>query len=155
MSTPDVELGGTDTADVLRISGDVVAVVMDHARSCLPEECCGLLLSDGQTVRLAWPARNELASTNRYRVDPRDYVAAARHGRKRGLDVVGAYHSHPVSRAWPSATDVAEAAGEEFVYVIVGRVALPPHKRELRAFRYRQGNFVELAVVTETQELMP
>ena len=139
-------------AEVLRVTADVVAVVLEHATVTLPDECCGLLLSDGETVRLAWPARNELASPTRYRIDPRDYVAAAAHGRRRGLDVVGAYHSHPGAPAVPSFTDLAESAGDEFVYLIVGPAAGPPAAREVRAYRYREGNFVELPLVTDAQE---
>jgi proteasome lid subunit RPN8/RPN11 len=131
----------------LRLSRDVADVVLEHARGCLPEECCGLLLGEGMSVTHAWPARNELSSATRYRVDPRDFVAAVRYGRERGLDVIGAYHSHPTSQARPSLTDVAESVGEEFVYLIAGPIA--SGSPELRAFRFAGGNFLELPLVTQ------
>ena len=133
---------------VVRFVPAVLEVVVEHARSLLPEECCGLLLGDDASIQLAWPARNELASPTRYRVDPRDYIAASRYGRKHGFDVVGAYHSHPRTPALPSPTDVAESAGEHFLYLIVGQVALWPdgpenpgvllRRRELRGAGHRQ-----------------
>jgi proteasome lid subunit RPN8/RPN11 len=132
----------------------VLDVVVEHARSLAPEECCGLLLGDARSVQLAWPARNELASQTRYRVDPRDYLAACRYGRKHGFDVIGAYHSHPRTAALPSETDLAESAGEHFVYLIVGQVVLWPDAPEIRAFRFGEGNFDELRIVRKPQELV-
>jgi proteasome lid subunit RPN8/RPN11 len=142
-------------AVAVRIAPAVLDVVIEHARTLVPDECCGLLLGDERCVRLAWPARNELASPTRYRVDPRDYLAACHYGRKHGLDVIGAYHSHPRTPARPSATDLAESAGERFVYLIVGQVAAWPDAPEIRAFRFGEGNFEELAIVRERQEFDP
>jgi proteasome lid subunit RPN8/RPN11 len=138
----------------VRVPDAVVEVILDHARGCVPHECCGLLLGAGTTVQKAWPARNELASETRYRVDPRDYVAAAGYGRRHGLDVIGAYHSHPTSPAQPSPTDIAESAGASFIYLIAGRVSLPGEP-EVRAFRLADGNFTELPIVVDTQENQP
>ena len=132
---------------------EVSEVILEHARGCLPDECCGLLLGRDLRVTHAWPARNEAASPTRYRVDPRDYLAAMRFGRARGLDVVGAYHSHPTSTALPSRTDTAESAGAEFLYVIAGPIAAA--STEIRAFRFIDGNFLELTVVTHAQENTP
>ncbi len=134
---------------------EVADVILEHARGCLPNECCGLLLGDALRVSHAWPARNELASPTRYRVDPRDYVAALGFARPRGLDVVGAYHSHPTSRALPSRTDTGESAGDAFLYVIAGPIHPAAGPPEIRAFRYVGGNFVELPVVRHAQEKLP
>jgi proteasome lid subunit RPN8/RPN11 len=69
-------------------------------------------------------ARNLEARATRYLIDPEDHFAAIRSARADGLEVVGAYHSHPSSAPLPSATDVAEAdSGSDFVYVIVSPVS--------------------------------
>lgn len=146
--------GAAGAALAIGFGSAVLEMVLDHARTSLPDECCGLLLGRPDHVSLAWPARNELASPTRYRVDPRDYLAAARHARARGLDVVGAYHSHPVGPAVPSHTDLAESAGEHFIYLIAGKVA-GGSGRELRAFWFGDGNFRELLIVAVPQELQP
>jgi proteasome lid subunit RPN8/RPN11 len=154
MSREDVPPTRQGAHATLRISREVVAAILDHARRCLPEECCGLLLGHGTVVLEAWPARNEFASPARYRVDPRDYVAAASYGRRHGLDVVGAYHSHPVSQAVPSPADLAESAGEAFIYVIAGPIGPSADAAEVRAYRFAGGNFAELPLVTDTQEAL-
>jgi len=77
----------------------------------------------------------------RFLVDPRDHIEARRDARAAGLDVCGFYHSHPKGGAEPSPTDIAEAAYEGALYVIVGLAADPPH---VRLFRLADGRFVDL-----------
>ena len=79
----------------------------------------------------------------RYLIDPRDHLRAIREARARGLQVIGAYHSHPRSAAVPSATDAAEGFGD-FVFVIAGLAAEPP---ELTAWRWADGNFAAVPLV--------
>ena len=63
------------------------------------------------TVLDATPVANVAAEPRRhYRIDPREHLRRFVHdARRRSLDVIGAYHSHPRSAAVPSATDAAEA----------------------------------------------
>ena len=52
---------------------------------------------------------------------------------------MGAYHSHPRSAAVPSATDLAEAHYEEFMYDIVSLAGDEP---DARIYRLDGGRFV-------------
>ncbi len=78
-----------------------------HARESFPDEACGVVgLAGSRVVRLL-PARNAAASPQiRFTFDEDGYrkVIELEH---EGLEV-GIYHSHPVSPAYPSATDRAE-----------------------------------------------
>jgi len=89
-------------------------------------------------------AANELASPTCYRIAPADHFAAIRTARARGLDVVGAYHSHPGSPAVPSATDLADAQ-PDLLYVIIGADATAG--LDLRGWRLVDGNFREIPLV--------
>ena len=60
-------------------------------------------------------------------------------------DVIGAYHSHPRSPAWPSPTDVAECFSAHFLYVIVSLAGAAP---VARAFQIDDGSIRELTIVT-------
>ena len=115
-----------------------------------PQECCGLLIGRGTTVAALHPARNELQSPTRYRIDPRDHFAAMRLARSQGFVVIGAYHSHPASEPRPSPTDRAEA-WPDFVYVIVSP-APAFSGRPVRAWRLVEGNFMECRLVTPEEE---
>jgi proteasome lid subunit RPN8/RPN11 len=131
---------------VIHLSDDAWTGIVAHAQADAPLECCGLLVGRGDTVVRAVPARNLDASRVRYTLDPRAYLAAARDARTAGLDVVGAYHSHPGAAPVPSATDLAEGVDAPFVYLIAGPVdgrRVP----ELRAWERRAGAFAELVLL--------
>lgn len=92
-----------------------------------PAEGCGLLLgirSNGgaPAVHRALPARNDRtrdgAARNRYLIGPEDFLAAERNASAAGLEIVGAYHSHPDAPPWPSAYD-REHAWPWLTYLIV------------------------------------
>jgi proteasome lid subunit RPN8/RPN11 len=131
-------------APVLIRSG-VVSEALAHARDEAPRECCGLLLGAAGRVERAYRARNALHSTTRYLVNPEDHFAALRAARADGLEVVGAYHSHPASPAEPSPRDHAEASYPGFLYLIVGNVtAASP---DIRAYSFESGNFRAVEIV--------
>ena len=50
----------------------------------------------------------------------------------RGLEIVGVYHSHTHTEAWPSPTDVRQAVDPSWLYVIV---SLKDGDPVLRGFR--------------------
>jgi proteasome lid subunit RPN8/RPN11 len=129
--------------------------IVAHARAARPAECCGLLVGANGRIDEAIPARNvadllrsaNLATT--YVIDPGDHVTARREARRRGLAVVGFYHSHPASRAWPSPTDIAEASYEDALYVIV---SLQHDLVDVRGFRIAKGRVVEVSLETELEQ---
>lgn len=78
--------------------GDLEAILR-HARESHPFEACGLLLgrrvgSDG-IVEEARPAKNLMKSPFEYRIDPEDLLRAFEEAERRGLEIIGSYHSHP------------------------------------------------------------
>ena len=80
----------------------------------------GRALERRTEVRRVVEARNlEPSPGDRYRLDPRDFIAADDDARRDGLDVVGIWHSHPDCPARPSRTDL-ESAWEGYSYLIVG-----------------------------------
>jgi proteasome lid subunit RPN8/RPN11 len=124
----------------VKIAGIVLDAIEEHARDAAPDECCGLLLGSAELIMLAIPTRNVAAdSRRRYEIDAVDHFKGIRRARRLGLDVVGAYHSHPRSAPVPSETD-RQQAFEEFLFVISG----PPG---IRGWRLQSGNFVEVTLV--------
>jgi len=127
------------------ISRHVITDMLTHARDDAPRECCGLLIGKGGSVVRSVRARNLDTKATRYLIDPEDHFAAIRAARAEGLDVVGAYHSHPSSAAIPSPTDIAEAnSGSDFLYVIVSLV-----NEDVRAYRIDSGVCKPLALSPE------
>src|ERR1700760_611966 len=95
-----------------------------HGEETYPNECCGIMLgtSDDNTLTVASLIRAGNTRTdsahNRYHIAPQELIAAQRTGRKKGLDIVGFYHSHPDHPAQWSPTDFAEAHWFGCAYVI-------------------------------------
>ena len=119
----------------MRIPATVIADIIAHAREDAPRECCGLLIGKPGAIARCVRAKNLDATATRYLIDPEDHFAAIRAARAEGLEVIGAYHSHPSSAPVPSPTDMAEAnSGSDFVYVIVSLL-----NDDVRAYRIDAG----------------
>jgi len=129
----------------LRIAECGLRTIIEHAREAAPAECCGLLLGRGDEIVEAVRTRNIAAQPTRFLIDPKDHIDGRREARRRGLEVVGFYHSHPHSPAEPSATDRAEAAYADHVYLIVSLASDPP---AVSAFTLEGGNFRARPLVT-------
>ncbi len=124
----------------MQIAASALSDILHHARETAPRECCGLLVGSGDSVVRTVRAANLDAAPTRYSIDPADHFRAIRGARADGLEVVGAYHSHPASAAIPSATDIAEAtSGADFVYLIVSLV-----DEDVRAYRIDKGTAVRI-----------
>jgi proteasome lid subunit RPN8/RPN11 len=104
---------------MIRVSQGVYEAMIVHAQDDRPFEACGVLAGSGGTVTGLHRARNVADLYGiRYEVDPRDFLKINQAIDDDDLDLVGIYHSHPFTRAYPSATDLAQA-WEGLVYVIV------------------------------------
>jgi proteasome lid subunit RPN8/RPN11 len=109
-----------------------------HARSELPNEACGIFggTLEGE-LRTFHPARNADASPYRYSVDSEDLLRIALAIDEGGDDVAAIYHSHTMSPASPSRTDMELATWPEAAYLIVSLKNDPP---EIRAWRLAEGS---------------
>jgi proteasome lid subunit RPN8/RPN11 len=131
---------------VARVKADVLTEVVRHAREAAPAECCGLLLGHDDEIAEAVRTRNVAdQDQSRFVVDPKDHIDGRREARRRGLEVVGFYHSHPRSPASPSETDREEASYPGHLYLIVSLAGSAP---DVAMFRLDRGNFVRLSFVT-------
>ena len=98
--------------------------VKSHASRTYPEECCGVLIGkiegDEKIVHDILEINNSSAQerNRRFIITPEDYRYAEMHANKKGLDVLGFYHSHPDHPARPSQFDL-EHAFPSWSYVIV------------------------------------
>ena len=100
-----------------------------------------MLIGCDASIDEAVRAKNIAESPTRFLIEPKDHIDAMRTARSRGLEVLGFYHSHPHSPAWPSPTDVAEATYPEAVHLIV---SLEEGAADARLFRIERGSASEL-----------
>ena len=136
----------------LRLTQAQYLAIVGHCYDGLPDEACGLMLGpmvDGEaTGRLteARPCRNADASARTYTVDPKDMLAAMRAAEASGVEIVGVWHSHTHTDAYPSPTDVRQAVDPAWLYVIV---SLRDQAPVLRAYRIRDAQIAEVAVALD------
>ena len=99
--------------------------IRSHGEETFPNECCGFILGkidgdDRNVVELmrADNDREDEAQYNRFLITPDAYMRGEKEARKKKLDVVGFYHSHPNAPARPSQYDL-DHAWPFYSYVIV------------------------------------
>ena len=110
----------------IEIPKSVLQAIHDHARAAYPEECCGFLLGHSGAPRRIEESRRarNVATENRarrYSIDPLELLHADDDARKKSLELIGVYHSHPDHPAAPSEYDRSRAASW-LSYVIVSVV---------------------------------
>ena len=114
----------------MKLSQQLLHQIHGHLESGYPNEACGVMLGrDGivtevvsaDNQRTGLPASGNESARNRYLIDPLVYLKIERAADKRGLQVVGIYHSHPDVAARPSQFDL-DHAWPDFSYLIVSVV---------------------------------
>jgi proteasome lid subunit RPN8/RPN11 len=130
------------------------AVRDEMVAACLggyPLEACGLLggVEDpdgGATVAASYPAHNAAASSRVYTVEPRDLLRADRAAEAAGVILLGVWHSHTHTDAYPSPTDIAQAPDPGWHYVLV---SLRDDEPVVRSYRIVDGRPEEEQVVLQ------
>ena len=104
----------------MKISQKLIDEMVAHAREDLPNECCGMIGGrDGEATSVV-RVTNAAASPLRYEMDPQGQFDALKAIEGAGEELLGIYHSHTRSAAYPSQTDVNQAvAWPEQIYLIV------------------------------------
>jgi proteasome lid subunit RPN8/RPN11 len=122
---------------------EMCQAIVEHARRDAPRECCGIIAGrDGLPVRLH-PARNIAEGNALYEIDPAELIELEFHTMPaENTELVAIYHSHPVSPAFPSATDIALAFWPDAIYVICSLA--DPERPMVRGFHIRDGEVAEV-----------
>jgi proteasome lid subunit RPN8/RPN11 len=97
---------------MIKINKDAWGVMVAHAESKFPNECCGAMIGkidgDAKDVTAAVPMENSYTGAQgaRYELRPEDLLEADKKARAAGLDLIGIFHSHPDCDAYFSKTDL-------------------------------------------------
>lgn len=130
MSEHSVAQGPGDRPSVAVPSGALRAIAA-HAYQCFPEECCGLLIGEATSGRVARfvPVTNVAHSAKVYTIDAKEHLRAELAAEAEGFEVIGVVHSHTHTEPYPSPTDVAQAVDPAWHYVIVSLKRGAPETR--------------------------
>lgn len=112
-----------------------------HARSEAPNECCGILAGSNDRVTKLYRSTNAEGSPVRYNIDPQELLAIYKEIEDKDWELLGIYHSHTHTEAYPSATDVTLALWPESLYFIIS--LKDPGQVVIRAFQIIEGEISE------------
>ena len=102
--------------------------IVAHCKQCHPKEACGILAGSAEQslpedqLRLVfqvYPMRNVEDSPIGYSLDPKEQLVVEKQMRNQRQKLLGVYHSHTASDAYPSSVDVSLAISANISYVLV------------------------------------
>jgi [CysO sulfur-carrier protein]-S-L-cysteine hydrolase len=125
----------------VRIAQRLIDEIVAHAREDLPNECCGMVGGADGEARTVYRAENAEASPLRYSIDAKEQFRLMRAIEDAGEELVGIYHSHTESPAYPSQTDVNLAGWPDAVYLIASLA--DPESPAVKGFWIRDGGISE------------
>ncbi len=118
---------------MLTLPGSARESVLAHARSDHPDECCGVMTGrDGRVERVV-PLTNAERSPTGFTFDSGEWLRVNREMDDADEELVVVYHSHTMTEAYPSRTDVrwsANTPGTHWLLVSTRE----PDVEELRSF---------------------
>lgn len=131
----------------MKIQQRLLDEMIEHARVDDPNECCGLVGGDGDTAATVYRAENAEKSPFRYSIAPREQLELMNRIEEAGEEIVGIYHSHTRTAAYPSQTDINLAVGwPDSVYFIVSLEN--PDEPYVRGFRINGNEVTDVDLQT-------
>lgn len=126
---------------MLRLKKEFLNRMIEHSKKRYPNEACGILAGRGGRVEKIYEMNNIDKSPSTYFMDAKEQFKAIKDMRNTGLEMLGIYHSHVASQAYPSAHDVEMAFYPEVSYVIIS--LKNRDNPSIRSFKIKDGKISE------------
>jgi len=97
----------------------VYQIMLAYVQDALPLEACGLLAGRDNLITHIYIIDNVLRSPVEFEMDAQQQIEAMLHVEAQGLELIAAFHSHPMGPQTPSQKDVARAYYPEMAQIIV------------------------------------
>ncbi len=111
---------------MLKIKKEAVEEIKRQSEEGYPYEICGFMLGNidyQNNIRECTEVyqvenQNKERANDRFEIDPKDYIKVEDYADKKGISIIGIYHSHPDHPDRPSQTDLMFAQ-PDMSYIIV------------------------------------
>jgi len=138
----------------VRIGRGLIDAMVAHALEDAPDECCGLVASEGGLAVRVYRCENVHHSPLRYEVGGPELARLLEQIEDAGWELGAIYHSHTRSAPYPSQTDInmalfgdsREQVWPGALYIIVGVAGPEP---EVRAYAIEADGVREVALGVE------
>ncbi len=114
--------------------------IVAHARAAAPNEGCGIIGGVAGSAERFYPVVSQDPSPYYYEIRSEDLLRVVLEIDDAGLDLIGIYHSHVSSPAYPSRTDVEQAFWPGTTYLIV---SLAGGGADIRGYQIVDGEVTE------------
>ncbi|NQT95032.1 MAG: M67 family metallopeptidase [Candidatus Omnitrophica bacterium] len=133
------------------LNKDLANEIIAHLKDEVPNEGCGILAGiisdDGKKAIKSFPMKNQDASSQKFFMEPQEQFKVMKTIRNEKLEMVGIYHSHPETDAYPSAHDVELAFYPEVSYLVIS--FKDENEPAIRSFRIIDGKIEEEKIISE------
>ena len=127
----------------ITITQEIRDQVIEHAKACLPNECCGYITGVDSQLKTLYKMTNVDASPVHFSFDPKEQFQVVKESRKNGEVPIVVYHSHPESPARLSNEDLRLLTDPNMVYVIV---SLETENIELKGYHIIDSVITEVPI---------
>ncbi len=124
----------------INISQSYRDVLTEHAKNEEPNESCAMLFGRDGVVSEVFLTENITKSQSSFEISSEQLIQGYDTAKERGVDVVGIFHSHPNSEAYPSDTDRQFMRGNPVAWIIYSGI-----NRDLRAY-FLESEIVEIPI---------
>lgn len=129
---------------MLTLPREMLDQVLAHARRDHPDEACGVIAGrDGVATRVFEMANADRSPTG-FTFDSAEWLAVYRDVDDADEELLAVYHSHTMTEAYPSRTDVLWSRTTEFAHWLL--VSTRSDDDEVRSYVITDGEVVEEAV---------
>jgi len=123
-------------------------MLIEHSKRELPDEACGILvgrcvgrIKGKRKAKTVYQMTNTDKSSSTFFMNPKEQLKVMKEIRNLGLQMVGIYHSHPETEAYPSMRDVELAYYPGVSYIIVS--LKDRDNPGIRSFNIEEGKVTE------------
>ncbi len=131
----------------ITLSNTIYNQLVEHGKSCLPYEACGLLAGNKDDITSIWPLENEWKSDRRFFVSEKIVAQTLNEIKARNELVIAVYHSHPTTAPVPSRFDLINHPDEKVKMVIVSYKNAQP---SIKTYVINKENYKECPFLIRT-----
>ena len=102
----------------ITLSQSIKKTLIQHAENENPNESCAILYGNGDTVSDVFLTKNIEESPVNFTISNDQLIEGYKIAEEKKLQVIGIFHSHPNSEAYPSSTDKKFMHSNPVVWII-------------------------------------
>ncbi len=129
---------------MIKIPVSIKQKMVSHCLSQLPNEACGILAGQDNTVTHIYLMENIEKSPESFLMDPKEQLQVFKDIRAKNLKMIAIFHSHPYTPARPSEKDIKMAFYPDIYYIIISFEKIPP---SMKAFEIKDSNVKEVEIL--------